>query len=127
MTKEQRCQKMKDAGIQPGSPAAKIFMRENETNEEAIERCAEELIASGQNVVPSGESQRVVPPGGPQSEPPIEQKMATFTDKEIKAELLKESIKQTEHLQSLSNNVKFFFYLTIISTLLYFLIPFYLS
>ena len=118
MTKEQRYQKMKDAGIQTGSPAAKIFMRETETNEEAIERCAEELKASGQNVVPSRESQ---------SEPPIEQKMATFTDKEIKAELLKESIKQTEHLQSLSNNVKFFFYLTIISTLLYFLIPFYLS
>jgi hypothetical protein len=86
---------MKDAGIQSGSPAAKRFMRENETNEEAIERCAKE--------------HRVVPPGGNQSEPPIEQKMATFTDKEIKDELLNESIKQTEHLLSISNNVKFFF------------------
>ena len=101
---------MEAAGIQAGSPAAKRFIADNETNEEAIERCAEELKASGQNVVPSRESQ---------SEPPIEQKMATFTDKEIKAELLKESIKQTEHLQSISNNVKFFFYLTVFSALLY--------
>ena len=45
MTKEQRYQKMKDAGIQPGSPAAKRFMRENETDEE--------LKASGQRVGPT--------------------------------------------------------------------------
>ena len=110
MTKEERYQKMKDAGIQTGSPAAKIFMRETETNEEAIERYAEELIASGQNAAPSRESQ---------SEPPTRQKMATFTDKETKAELLEESIKQTEHLQSISNNVKFFFYVSVFSALLY--------
>ena len=87
-------------------------MRENETNEEAIERCAEELKASGQKVVSSGESQRVVPPGGPQSKPPIEQKTITTTDNE---RLLIESIKQTEHLKSISNNVKFFFYLALLS------------
>ena len=118
MTKGERYQKMKDAGIQTGSPAAKKFMRETETNEEAIERYAEELIASGQNAAPSRESQ---------SEPPTRQKMATFTDKETKAELLEESIKQTEHLQSISNNVKFFFYVSVFSALLYFLIVFYLS
>ena len=52
---------MEAAGIQAGSPAAKRFIAENETNEEAIERCAEELKASGQKVVPSV---------GPQSKPP---------------------------------------------------------
>ena len=116
MTTEQRYQKMIAAGIQPDSPEAKIFMASNETNEEAIERCAEELKASGQKVVPSG---------GPQSKPPIEQKMATFTDKDIKAELLEESIKQTEHLRSISNNVKFFFYVSVFSALLYFLIVYF--
>ena len=116
MTTEERYQKMKDAGIQAGSPAAKRFIAENETNEEAIERCAEELKASGQKVVSSGESQRVVPPGGPQSKPPIEQKTLTTSNNE---RLLIESIKQTEHLKSISNNVKFFFYLTVFSALLY--------
>ena len=104
---------MEAAGIQPGSPAAKRFIADNETNEEAIERCAEELKASGQ---------RVVPPGGPQSKPPIEQKTITTSDNE---RLLIESIKQTKHLESISNNVKFFFYLTIISALLYFLIVYF--
>ena len=113
MTTEERNQKMEAAGIQPGSPAAKRFIADNETNEEAIERCAEELKASGQ---------RVVPPGGPQSKPPIEQKTITTSDNE---RLLIESIKQTKHLESISNNVKFFFYLTIISALLYFLIVYF--
>jgi len=45
MTTEERKQRMEAEGIQLGSPAAKRFMRENETNEEAIERCAEELKA----------------------------------------------------------------------------------
>jgi hypothetical protein len=116
MTTEERNAKMEALGIQAGSPAAKRFIADNETNEEAIERCAEELKASGQKVVPSGESQRAVPPGGPQSKPPIEQKTLTTSDNE---RLLIESIKQTEHLKSISNNVKFFFYLTVFSALLY--------
>ena len=107
---------MEALGIQAGSPAAKRFIADNETNEEAIKRCAEELKASGQKVVSSGESQRVVPPGGPQSKPPIEQKTLTTSNNE---RLLIESIKQTEHLKSISNNVKFFFYLTVFSALLY--------
>jgi len=116
MTTEERNAKMEALGIQAGSPAAKRFIADNETNEEAIKRCAEELKASGQKVVSSGESQRVVPPGGPQSKPPIEQKTLTTSDNE---RLLIESIKQTEHLKSISNNVKFFFYLTVFSALLY--------
>ena len=116
MTTEERNAKMEALGIQAGSPAAKRFIADNETNEEAIERCAEELKASGQKVVSSGESQRVVPPGGPQSKPPIEQKTLTTSNNE---RLLIESIKQTEHLKSISNNVKFFFYLTVFSALLY--------
>ena len=115
MTTEERNAKMEAAGIQAGSPAAKRFIADNETDEEAIERRAEELKASGQKVVPSRKSQ---------SKPPIEQKTLTTSDNE---KLLIESIKQTKHLESISNNVKFFFYLTIISTLLYFLILFYLS
>lgn len=116
MTTEERNAKMEALGIQAGSPAAKRFIADNETNEEAIKRCAEELKASGQKVVSSGESQRVVPPGGPQSKPPIEQKTLTTSNNE---RLLIESIKQTEHLKSISNNVKFFFYLTVFSALLY--------
>ena len=98
---------MEALGIQAGSPAAKRFIADNETNEEAIERCAEELKARGQKVVPSRKSQ---------SKPPIEQKTLTTSDNE---RLLIESIKQTEHLKSISNNVKFFFYLTVFSALLY--------
>ena len=113
MTTEERNAKMEALGIQAGSPAAKRFKAENETNEEAIERCAEELKASGQKVVSSRKSQ---------SKPPIEQKTITTSDND---KLLNESIKQTEYLRSISNNVKFFFYLTIISALLYFLILFY--
>ena len=85
MTTEERNAKMKAAGIQAGSPAAKRFIRDYE-EAESIQK---------------------------------------LTDKEIKIELLKESIKQTKHSESISNNVKFFFYLTIISALLYFLILFY--
>ena len=92
---------MEAAGIQAGSPAAKRFIADNETNEEAIERCAEELIASGQ---------RVVPP----SKPSNEQKTITTTDNE---RLLIESIKQTKHLESISNILTFFVILALISTL----------
>ena len=113
MTTEERNAKMEAAGIQAGSPAAKRFIADNETNEEAIERCAEELKASGQKVVPSRKSQ---------SKPPIEQKTLTTSDNE---RLLIESIKQTEHLKSISNNVKFYFYLTVFSALLYFLIVYF--
>ena len=56
-------------------------MASNETNEEAIEKFTEELIASGQNVVIVKET----------SEETTE-KMDKLTDKEIKIELLKESI-----------------------------------
>ena len=107
MTTEERNAKMEALGIQAGSPAAKRFIADNETDEEAIERRAEELKASGQKVVPSRKSQ---------SKPPIEQKTLTTSDNE---RLLIESIKQTEHLKSISNNVKFFFYLTVFSALLY--------
>ena len=103
MTTEQRYQKMIAAGIQPDSPEAKIFMASNETNEEAIERFTEELKASGKTI--------------------------NLTDNE---KLLNESIKQTEHLiqqtehlRSISNNVKFFFYVSVFSALLYFLIVYF--
>ena len=96
MTTEERYQKMKAAGIQPDSPEAKRFMASNETNEEAIERFTEELKASGKTI--------------------------NLTDNE---KLLNESIKQTEHLRSISNNVKFFFYVSVFSALLYFLIVYF--
>ena len=112
MTTEERNAKMEAAGIQAGSPAAKRFIAENETNEEAIERCAEELIASGQKVVSSRKSQ---------SKPPIEQKTITTSDNERllsdNERLLIESIKQTEHLASISNILSFFLILAIISSL----------
>jgi hypothetical protein len=38
--------------------------------------------------------------------------------KTTKRTLLNESIKQTEHLKSISNNVKFFFYVALISAIL---------
>ena len=53
MTTEERNAKMEAAGIQAGSPAAKRFIADNETDEEAIERRAEELKASGQRVGPT--------------------------------------------------------------------------
>ena len=81
MTIEERYQKMISAGTQPDSLAAKKIMASNETNEEAIEKFTEELIASGQNVVIVKET----------SEETTE-KMDKLTDKEIKIELLKESI-----------------------------------
>jgi len=74
MTTEERNAKMKAAGIQAGSPAAKRFIRDYE-EAESIQK---------------------------------------LTDKEIKIELLKESIKQTKHSESISNNVKFFFYVALI-------------
>ena len=101
MTTEEKNAKMKAAGIQPGSPAAKRFIADNETDEEAIERRAEELKASGQ---------RVVPPGGPPSKPSNEQKTTKPT-------LLNESIKQTKHLESISNVLTFFVILAVFLTL----------
>ena len=118
MTTEERNAKMEALGIQAGSPAAKRFIADNETNEEAIKRCAEELKASGQKVVSSGESQRVVPPGGPQSKPTIEQKTATFTDKETKAEQLEESIKQTEYSESTNLIARGYAFLTVFMILI---------
>ena len=99
MTTEERNAKMKAAGIQAGSPAAKRFIADNETDEEAIERRAEELKASGQ---------RVVPPGGPPSKPSNEQKTTNPT-------LLNESIKQTGHLKGIQDILTFFLILTLIS------------
>jgi len=105
MTIEERNAKMEAAGIQAGSPAAKRFIAENETNEEAIERCAEELIASGQKVVSSRKSQ---------SKPSNEQKTPTTSDNE---RLLIESIKQTKLLGGISNILTFFAILALLSTL----------
>ena len=99
---------MEAAGIQAGSPAAKRFIADNETNEEAIERCAEELIASGQRVVPPSK------PSNEQKTPTTSSNERLLSDNE---RLLIESIKQTEHLKSISNNVKFFFYVALISAI----------
>ena len=74
-SRENKWVKMKAAGIEAGSPAAKRFMRDYEEAES----------------------------------------MQKLTDKEIKIELLKESIKQTKHSESISNNVKFFFYFALLS------------
>ena len=91
MTTEERNAKMKAAGIQAGSSAAKRFIADNETDEE--------LKASGQ---------RVVPPGGPPSKPSNEQKTTKPT-------LLNESIKQTGHLKGIQDILTFFLILTLIS------------
>ena len=93
MTTEERYQKMKDAGIQSGSPAAKRFKADNPVTDEAIEENRNPKV-----------------------------KTIHSTDNE---KLLIESIKQTEHLRSISNNVKFFFYVSVFSALLYFLIVYF--
>ena len=99
---------MEAAGIQAGSPAAKRFIADNETNEEAIERCAEELIASGQRVVPPSK------PSNEQKTPTTSSNERLLSDNE---RLLIESIKQTKHLESISNILTFFVILALISTL----------
>ena len=84
MTTEEKNAKMKAAGIQPGSPAAKRVMADNPVTDEVID------------------SEFVI------TEP---------EQKTTKPTLLNESIKQTKHLESISNNVKFFFYVALISAI----------
>jgi len=108
MTTEERNAKMEALGIQAGSPAAKKFIADNETNEEAIERCAEELIASGQRVVPPSK------PSNEQKTPTTSNNERLLSDNE---RLLIESIKQTKHLESINNILTFFVILAVVSIL----------
>ena len=115
MTTEERNAKMEALGIQAGSPAAKRFIADNETNEEAIERCAEELIASGQRVVPpSKPSNEQKTPTTSSNERLLSSNERLLSDNE---RLLIESIKQTKHLENISNILTFFVILALISTL----------